>query len=124
MLTALTLQMRHTTFPWKTIKHEIERSNESPIEKLIDYIVESKLSESLHAATMLTNLRIGRSKNFSRNDSELTVEHIKQTDSIVFNSYSSEYSESWQKKCESNEIISTFKYVISKRLRWVQNAES
>ena len=124
LLLALTLQMTHTTFPWNTVRNEIERPNGSPIEKLIDYIVESKLSESLHAATMLTNLRIGRSKNFSRNDGELTIEHIKQTDSIVFNYYSSENSEPWQKKCKSNEIISTFKYVISKRLRWVQNAES
>ena len=116
--------MIHTTFPWNTIKNEIERSSESPIEKLIDYIVESKLSNNLYAATMLTNLRIGRFENFSRNDGELTIEHIEKTDTILFKYYSSEYSEPWEKNCKSNEIVSTFKYVISKRLRWVQNAES
>jgi len=82
------------------------------------------LSESLHPATMLTNLRIGRSKDFSRNDGELTIEYIENTDSILFNYYSSEQSEPWQKYCQSNEVISAFKYVISKRLQWVQNAES
>jgi len=87
-------------------------------------VLESKHSESLHAATMLSNLRIGRSKNFSKNDGELTIEHSEKTDSIIFKYYQSELSEPWGKICESSEIISTFNYVISKRLRWVKNAES
>jgi len=116
--------MANTTFPWITIKQDIERPDNSPIEHLIDYVLESKLSESLHAATMLRNLRIGRSKNFSKNDGELTIEHSEKTDSIIFRYYQSELSEPWEKTCESSEIISTFNYVISKRLRWVKNAES
>ncbi len=116
--------MANTTFPWDTIKYKIERPSDSPIEKLIDYVMESKLSENLHVATMHANLRIGRSKNFSKNDGELIVEHIEETDSIVFKYYESEYSKPWEKTCLNNEIVSTFKYVISKKLRWVKHAES
>jgi len=116
--------MIHTTFSWEEIKNKIERPDNSPIEKLVDYVIESELSEVLHPATMHTNLRIGRSKNFSRNDGELTIEYVKETDSIIFKYYSSEQTEPWEKNCQSNEVIPSFKYVISKRLRWVQNAES
>jgi len=79
--------MANTTFPWITIKQDIERPDNSPIGHLIDYVLESKLSESLHAATMLRNLRIGRSKNFSKNDGELTIESYLNITNQSFQSH-------------------------------------
>ena len=115
--------MKHTTFPWSVIKKEIQEPIDSPIIKLVDHVLNSGLSNYLHAATMLRNLRIGRSKNFSRNDGELTIEHIEKTDSVIFNYYESENAMPWQKTCKSEEIIGTFRHILVKRLRWVQSAE-
>ena len=110
----------HTTFPWNTVKTSIARVPESPIGILINYVIEAELSKYLYLATYLQNIRIGRSENFSRNDGELTVEYLKDSDSVIFNYFESIDSEPWVKECSSKEITTTFKHIISKRLRWVK----
>ena len=116
--------MNHTTCTWSEIRNLKGRPLNSPINELIDYVIESELSEYLYVATFLNNIRIGRSKNFNRNDGELTVEHWGESKEVLFNYYDAEFSKPWKKICSCEDIIPTFKHVISKRLRWVQNAES
>jgi len=113
----------HTTFPWETVRTSIVRDPKSSIETLINYVIESGLSKYLHVATYLQNIRIGRSENFSRNDGELTVEYIKGSDTIIFSYFDSMDSEPWVKECSAKEITTTFKHIISKRLRWVNISE-
>ena len=113
----------HTTFPWDTLKTSVARDPESPIDILIDYVIEAELSKYLYVATYLQNIRIGRSENFSRNDGELTVEYLKDSDSVIFNYFESTDSEPWVKECSGKEIAAIFKHIISKRLRWVKIGE-
>ena len=94
----------HTTFSWETIKTDVSRPADSPIEKLMEYVIESGLSEYLHVATFLVNLRVGRSKNFSRNDGELTIEYIEATDSVLFSYFDSIDSKPWEKECSLSLI--------------------
>lgn len=110
--------MQHTTFPWQDARDNLSRPIESPINKLIDHVLDSELPKYLHVATMHYNLRIGRSKNFSRNDGELTIEYREFNDAVIFNYFDSEQSEPWVKICRSEEIITTFNYIIFKKLRW------
>ena len=113
--------MKHTTFTWTEIKREVGRNHGSPISKLIDFVVDTELSNYLYPATMHTNLRIGRSKNFSRTDGELTIEYQDIGNEVVFNYYDSESGEPWTKECKANEIISTFMHIISKKLHWIKS---
>lgn len=113
--------MKYTTFKWSVIRDEIERPHGSPVCMLIEYVIDSGLSHYLHPATMHTNLRIGRSENFSRADGELTVEYENIGGRVIFNYYDSTSGESWLKECESNEVISTFKHIITRRLNWIKN---
>ena len=91
----------HTTFPWNIVKTSVARDPESPIEILINYVIEAELSKYLHVATYLQNIRIGRSENFSKNDGELTVEYVKASDTVIFNYFESIDSEPWVKECLS-----------------------
>lgn len=112
--------MKHTTFSWETIRDDVCRPVESPISNLIQHVIDSGLTEYLYPATMHNNLRIGRFKNFSRADGELTVEYNDTKNSAVFLYYDSEASKPWKKECKGEDIIRTLDHVLTKRLRWIK----
>ena len=113
--------MKHTTAPWEIIRSNIDRPSGSPLNLLIDYVIESGLSEYLHCATFLINLRVDRLQNFSRNDGELIIECWKNSKLVKFSYYDSEHSQPWEKTCAPEEIISTFKHIAMNRLRWIKS---
>lgn len=85
----------------------------------MDHVIETELSDFLHPAKMLNNLRVGRSVDFSRVDGELTIEYFEERDLVTFSYYSSNDSEPWIKNRKGSEIITTFNYILKKRLRWI-----
>ena len=113
--------MKHTTFTWDIIRDGVDRETGSPITELIDSVMDSDISQYLYPATMRTNLRVGRTKNFSRADGELTIEYKIKSDRVIFNYYSSDVCEPWTMECKGKEIIPTFLRIITKRLRWINN---
>ena len=112
--------MKQTTFPWSELRRDIPRPEGSPINRLIDHIVISGISEFLHAATMHSNLRIGRSEDFSTEDGELQITYDENLDEVQFCYFDSDREDPWCKACEGSEIIPTFTHVITKRLRWIK----
>ena len=113
--------MNQTTFSWETIRDKIVRPSESPILKLIEYVMGSAMSDYLFPATMHRNLRIGRTTNFSRADGELTIEYIETDDKVIFHYYDSAVAKPWTKECCGEDIIPTFDHVVTKRLRWFKD---
>jgi hypothetical protein len=112
--------LKHKTFTWETIRDEVRRTTNSPISKLIDYVLASEFSDYLFPATIHSNLSIGRSKDFSRADGELTIEFNHETDSVIFSYYDADNAKPWKKTCASAEAVTTFQHILTKRLRWIK----
>lgn len=110
--------MNHTTFSWEAIQDKIARPYDSPIHKLIEYVMGSEMSDYLYPATMHRDLRIGRTANFSRADGELTIEYNETDDRVIFHYYDSVITKPWAKECRGKEIVLTFNHIVTKRLQW------
>jgi len=90
-----------------------------PLVDLVDYLTTSPYASSLFPYTSHADLHVGRTRDFSRGDNELTVSYSQNSKTFTFTYQQREDDlHPWSVECPSNEGKDKLKHLLHKRLGW------